>query len=95
MKAKNKFVYNGMEFVPVRKFKVYENFNYVTNRCNGGLGVHNYDKDVRKDKVSHWSWNGFYNEAKKVGAGEFDIFLMNDRVEVVPCQNELFIYVKK
>jgi hypothetical protein len=86
------FKYNGMTFTPLRQFAVFENFKYLSKRLNSSLGVHNYSKEVRSDKVCDWNHTEFYAEAKKAGAGETDIFLLNDRVEVIPCENELFIY---
>jgi hypothetical protein len=86
------FTYNGMTFKAIRQFKKHETFAFVSDRLSGRLGIHNYGTDVRKDKVRHWNHADFYKEAERVGAGKMDIFILNSKDIVVPCDNELFAY---
>lgn len=77
------FKYNGKKFTPVRQFTREEQKTGIGLPLRS-IGINNYDQ-------GNWNYEDFYKEAKKAGAGEIDIFLMEGK-HVVPATNELFEY---
>ena len=77
------FYYGGHTFKGVRQFTENEDFHAISkNLCQpvkmrGG-----------------WSWNHdyFYRQAETVSGEDFDVFLMDGKYEVVPCQYALHIW---
>lgn len=76
-----------------RKFELLgrlpKNFDFfeVTGKCRG-IGISNYNG-------GEYSHSEFYAEVAKVSRKEVDIFLMDDKTVVLPCENELFEYSGK
>ena len=85
MKLKT-FKFLGETFKPIRQFSLNEgNIFEITPYLKG---LKNNEKFTNYDG-GKWSWQEFYNKAKKAGAGEIDVFEMKGK-NVVPCKNELF-----
>lgn len=80
----NSFNFLGKTFIPKRQFTKREE-NVGLRIVGRSTGIGNYEWS----KVKGWNYEKFYIEAKKAGAGEIDIFLLDGK-EVIPCENELF-----
>lgn len=88
------FKYLGFTFKPIRKFTKEEDTKGLTLNFYS-IGISNYSDNPYQCRLSsEWDYTDFYTEAKKVGAGEMDVFLMNNKALVIPCGNELFAYGK-
>lgn len=73
------FKYNGKTYKPLRQFEGIENdFFHINSKLS--INHENTPKD--------YTWEGFYEKAKQVGAGEIDIFIHNGRL-VVPCEYQI------
>jgi hypothetical protein len=86
-----KFSYQGLTFIPVRKFKNYEDFPYISKRL-ACIGIHNYDD---REKLAGWDYEEFYKLAIASDpiCDNVDIFLWVEKgINVVPCKRELFEY---
>ena len=86
----NSFEYLGFTFTPVRSFKDQEEIDKVFNELTS----------IDKQKLSNYlggkySWNDFYEEAKKHGLDKFDVYLINGICEVSPCTNEIMALNKE
>ena len=78
----------GQLFTPVRKLTEAEQILGIGLPLRS-TGISNYD-NFSNHISSEWNYEKFYEKAKKVGAGEIDVFLMNKKITVVPGTNELF-----
>lgn len=78
------FTYLTHKFEPLGRLPKNFDFFEVTGKCRS-IGISNYNG-------GEYSHSEFYAEAMKVGGGEVDIFLLNDEMVVLPCENELFKY---
>lgn len=77
------FVYGGMTFIPKRQFTRKEKGN---KRYLGDAMKHLCGSDINKS--IGWSYEDFYVEATKAGAGKIDVFTYRDR-EFVPCESQM------
>ena len=84
MKYSNSFNYLNHKFQPLGKLPKNFDFCVVTRECRS-IGISKYQNGT-------YSHRNFYQAAKKIGAGETDVFLMDKKTIVLPCQNELFEY---
>ena len=86
---KNSFCYCGHSFIGSQQFKTGDDFKKI---------VDNLYSQVMNDDITDnpWKWNyeNFYQQAKKAGQGNMDIFLMDNKYHVVPCKHFLAIYGK-
>jgi hypothetical protein len=73
------FIYKGRKYVAYGQF-VSHNFNANSGKITGD-GIKTTPKD--------YSYEGFYKQAQRHGAGEADIFMNNKRL-VVPCSRQIF-----
>ena len=78
------FTYLNHKFKPLGKLP--ENFNFfeVTRKC-WSIGISNYNSG------EYWH-EEFYRKAANCGLNKVDVFLMDDELVVLPCENELFEY---
>lgn len=83
-KQLKEFTYLNRKFKPLGNLPKNFDFFKVTRKCQS-IGINNYNSG----KYSHQE---FYQNAKKVSADKIDIFLMDDKTVVLPCENELFEY---
>ena len=76
------FTYLNHKFEPLGKLP--ENFNFfeVTRKCRS-IGISNYNS-------SEYPHREFYRKAANCGLNKVDVFLMDDELLVLPCENELF-----
>lgn len=82
------FKYLGYTFTPVRQFTSEE------SALGFRLPLSYLDKrrlDVN-GKDNQFNYDDFYKAAKTVGAGEIDVFKMNNSLLVVPCSYTLQEY---
>lgn len=92
MKTKS-FKYLGLTFTPVRNFTKSEQDTGIGLPFYS-IGVSNYTTNPAMCKITNkWSWEGFYEVAKERNM-VVDIYLLNHKAQVIPCQNELFAYGK-
>lgn len=83
----NSFTYLRRRFKPIGTLPENSTFVETTRNCKS-IGISNYNGG----KYSH---SDFYNAAQKAGCGDFDLFEMNGKTIVLPCENELFEYTGK
>lgn len=89
------FIYLGKRFTPVRQFTASEDALGLRLPLRS-IGISNYKGGiftVANHISDQYDYDTFYKKAKSVGAGEIDVFLTSisgDKIEVVPCTNELF-----
>lgn len=74
----------GHKFVLLGKLSEGFDFFEVMRGCRS-LGISNYS-------AGGYSHREFYEKATRVGGREADVFLMDDELLVLPCENELFEY---
>lgn len=79
---KKTFTYGGHTFCGVRTFTENEDFRAVSKELWSVVRMN----DIR------WSHDEFYRLAEECDKADYDIFLMDGRFQVVPCQNDLFIW---
>jgi len=79
---KKTFTYGGHTFCGVRTFTENEDFRTISKELWSVVGL----KEVL------WSHDEFYRLAEECDGTDYDIFLMDGRFQVVPCQNDLFIW---
>lgn len=75
------FHYGGHSFQGVRLFNQNEDFHAITK---------NLYSPVSLDNV--WNWTDFFIVAEEVSSENFDVFLMDNRYEVLPAHNNIFIW---
>ena len=97
IKAINKtFEYNGFTFSPVRRFSQKEtDFGSMSKKLD--IELASKHKELRRDNGGFYSWNGFMEAAKTIGAENYDIFkLIEDGkcYTVIPCNRCLFTYLE-
>lgn len=76
------FVYEGLEFRPIRQLRKYEkDFKSISKRI--------YDIGITPKK---WNINRFYEVAEKHGAGECDLFEIEGygHITFIPAEKYLF-----
>lgn len=94
MKTAKSFKYLGFLFTPVRLLSKSER-NRGLALPFYSIGISNYSERIRPDEISReWNWNKFYEIAKSKNMVT-DIYLLNNKAEVIPCDNELFAYGKE
>lgn len=82
---KQTFKYLDKEFTPIRNFIGREgSFSTISKRLNR-IGIDSY--------TGKWSWDKFFESAKKANVKQVDLYLMDNKTIVCPCQNELFEYI--
>ena len=59
-------------------------FFEVMRKCRS-IGISNYNS-------SEYSHREFYRKVANCGLNKVDVFLMDDELVVLPCENELFEY---
>ena len=74
----------GHTFTPKRKFRKGETFDVVLSKVTM-IGIDNRNG-------SKWNYNTFYKIAKKAGCGDFDIYIMDGKIQVTPAWHELYGY---
>ncbi|GAB3024490.1 hypothetical protein GCM10027051_31440 [Niabella terrae] len=83
------FMYLNRGFFPLRKFKPEEKSRgFAAIGLSTGITV-NPKLGVRKRLPGTWDYEQFYEQARRAGAGDYDVFLMNGK-PVVPSNRELF-----
>lgn len=80
------FLYLGHVFKGIRKLGSKEDFFSVTSKLRD---IWRTKKDAGN---TDWNRKEFYEQAEKAGAGEYDIFQMDDLFNIVPCENFLGEY---
>jgi hypothetical protein len=91
MKTAKNFMYLGHHFTPVRQFAPDEQEQPLSLMGLRSIGFSNYT-DFNNAITSEWDYEEFYGVARKKGAGEIDVFLLDRKTYVVPATNELFKY---
>lgn len=81
------FTYLNHTFSPVDTLPERADFFSTTRNCRS-IGISNYNGG----KYSH---SEFYAKAVKAGCGKTDLFRIDGKTLVLPCQNELFEYTRK
>jgi hypothetical protein len=76
------FTYLNHQFQPLEILPKNFDFFKVTRECRS-IGISNYI-------CGKYSHTEFYRQAKTIQADKVDLFLMNNEIIVVPCENELF-----
>ena len=81
------FEYLGHTFQPLGKLPATADFLSINRKLKRLTPpLHNYDG-------GRYEHRRFYEFADQIAnAGQTDIFLMNDEMTVLPCENELFEY---
>lgn len=87
------FKYLGYTFTPHRNFNSSEDALGHLNLPFHGIGISNYDNPRQTYRSSEWNYDEFYRIATKKKLIS-DIYLLNKKAVVIPCQNELFAYGK-
>jgi len=98
------FEYLGMYFRGLRSFPKSEwlpHFNIFMKYSCGDIGIESKDRNASKDKAffdkyvytRNYSHHTFYDVATFANHGTTDVFLMNDHLEVSPC-NEFLSHIK-
>lgn len=78
------FTYLNHKFQPFGKLPKNFDFFKVTRECRS-IGISNYDG-------GEYSHTEFHEQAKTVQTDQIDVFLMDNEIVVLPCENELFEY---
>ena len=77
------FQYGGHTFKGVREFTENEDFHTISkNLC----------QEVKMLDGCAWEHDSFYQKAESVTDENFDVFLMDSKYEVIPCQYALHIW---
>ena len=84
----SEFTYKSLKFTPLRQFKPYEDFRFISKRLQS-IGIHN-NPSIKGGVIRDWDYDEFYKAAGDSNE-EVDIFLFDGK-QVVPCEGELFGY---
>ena len=77
----------GHTFEPKRNFRKTETVESIFSKVKM-IGINNRNG-------GKWNYKTFYKLADKALCGEFDIYIMDSKTQVVPGKNELYEYACK
>ena len=72
--------------MPVSALPENASFHSVTKNCKS------MRPRIAVYEGGEWNHQEFFSHATRAQAGEFDLFMMDGKTLVIPCQNEFFEY---